>query len=613
MFKVEILDQGKVFVLESAQHLFEVLQQEGLLAEAYCGGKGLCGKCLIQVVEGEVAPPTALELRHLDEKKIGEGFRLACQIELRSNLKIRIPHRDAFSLQSIFYGYSQGVIRDLPLRKKVVVLRKPELVEGLSLQEALEKELGEPVSLPEWDAESLQILGSIGEGETKSFEVVYGRNKIWYIAESDQDASKDFLGIAFDLGTTTLACELLDLKSGTSLYRGATLNRQASFGADVISRIEAIQKNPGNLVKLKEAAVSTMNQLIEEAIEKTHKDFQDIFVVSVAGNTIMEHIFWGVSPVSIGVAPYVPVFVRSSVGLGKELGLLVHPQAQVYLFPSCAGYVGGDIVSGLATFDVEESKETTLYIDIGTNGEIVLIHEGKIWCCGTAAGPAFEGAQIRQGMRATPGAVSSVCFRGGELVWQTIGGESPRGICGTGLIDALALLVESGLIGPTGRFLEGCSHPLAARIEEENGEKVFVINREPRLVLTQKDISQLQLAKAALQAGRAILLKEAGLKEEDIQRVVLAGSFGSFINPQSAVKIGLIPPAKRIESVGNACLAGAKEALLSERFRKYCEELARRAHYIELSGRTDFQEIFTRSLFFDNREREQSTYLSSNL
>ncbi len=614
MFKVEILDRGKVFVLESAKDLFEVLQQEGLLAEAYCGGKGLCGKCLIQIVEGEVTSPTALELHHLDEKKIDEGFRLACQVELRSNLKIRIPHGDAFSLQSVFYGRNQSLAKDLPLRKKSVVLHKPGIVEGLSLQEILERELGEPVSFPEWDADSLRVLGSIGDQETKSFEVVYGRNKIWYIAEKSQLENEDFLGVAFDLGTTTLACELVDLKSGVSLYRGATLNRQVSFGADVISRIEAIQRSSNNLIRLKEAAVSTMNQLIEEAMEKTHKNFRDIFVVSVAGNTIMEHIFWGVSPVSIGIAPYAPVFVRSSVALGEELGLLVHPQAQVYLFPSCAGYVGGDIVSGLATFNVEESKETTLYIDIGTNGEIVLVHKGKVWCCGTAAGPAFEGAQIRQGMRATPGAVSSVSFKGGDLIWHTVGGEPPRGICGTGLIDILALLIENDLIGPTGRFVDNSSHPLVTRIEEEkNGEKVFVINREPRLVLTQKDISQLQLAKAALQAGRAILLKEAGLGEEDIQRVVLAGSFGSFINPRSAVKIGLIPPAKRVESVGNACLAGAKEALLSERFRRHCEELAREARYIELSGRADFQEIFTRSLFFNNGECEQSTQLSGEL
>ncbi|BER91503.1 ASKHA domain-containing protein [Atrimonas thermophila] len=613
MFKVEILDQGKFFVLEPTQSLFEVLQQKGLLTEAYCGGKGLCGKCLIQIIEGEVSPPTSFESRHLGEDKIRQGFRLACQIQLQSSVKVRIPHEDTFSLQTAFYGYHQGLIRDLPLRKKRVVVRKPELAEGLSLQEVLEKQLGDSVSVPEWDINYLRVLGSIGSEEAKSFEVLYGREKIWHIAESSQGESGGFLGVAFDLGTTTLACELVDLESGTSLYRGAALNRQASFGADVLSRIEAIQRHPDNLVALQKAAISTMNQLIQEATEKAGRNFRDIFVVSVAGNTVMEHIFWGVSPVSIGVAPYVPVFVRSSVGLGEELGLLVHPKAQVYLFPSCAGYVGGDIVSGLTAFEIEESEETTLYVDIGTNGEIVLVHDGKIWCCGTAAGPAFEGAQIRQGMRATPGAVSSVSFRGGDLIWQTVGGEPPRGICGTGLIDALAMLLENGLLSPTGRLLEAASHPLSERIEEEGGEKVFVLSREPRLVITQKDISQLQLAKAALQAGRTILLKEAGLREEDIQRVVLAGSFGSFINSHSAVKIGLIPPAKRIESVGNACLAGAKEALLSERFRKRCEELARKAQYIELSGRSDFQDVFTHALFFENREYEQFTRLSGNL
>lgn len=588
MFRVTIKEFQKTIEVQQGENLLSVLQREGILIDSYCGGMGSCGKCVVRV-QGEVSLPNSLEEKHLGER-IKEGFRLACQVVILGDTVCEVSPsivESSFALTETQEAWKE----DLPIQGIRMRMEKPLLQEGISLVERVEKNLSGPCN---WEIEALRELASlVGTEFAVDVEVITNREKVFRV---EAHHALPLLGVAFDIGTTTVACELLDLSRGVSLTRAGALNRQVQLGADVIARLRAIQDNPQNLYKLQALLQETMNELLVEVCGQVGVEPERIFAVTVAGNTIMSHLFLGVSPLAIGVSPYVPIFRRSLTVTAKEVGLSVHPQAEVYLLPSVAGYVGGDVIGGLSAFDLETQGRNVLYVDIGTNGEIALVSQNTVWCCGTAAGPAFEGAQITYGTRATLGAIQAVEMEKGMVKVYTIGDVAPRGICGTGLIDVLAGLLKEGLIGPTGRFREG--NVQWQKYFLRNKSWAFALSHDPLVIITQEDISQLQLAKAAIQAGQKILLQEAGLEEEDIGEVVLAGAFGSFINLESARRIGLIPSGITSRAVGNASLFGAKRALLSERFRRKTETLAAGSRYIELSARPDFQDHFFESLTF---------------
>lgn len=589
MARIRVVPLERIVEGQEGETLFSVLQREGIPLESYCGGIGSCGKCVVRILEGKVTPPTTLEKEHLGGREKA-GFRLACQVMVLGDMSCDI----SFSLRAAsFTLLGEGEeeerhrLEDLPVRRRVVHLRKPPLPLRTSLKEELEK----VVLLSSFSRRALWGLSLIGEASEVTFEVLWDDKEVFAILPSPEEC---FLGVAFDLGTTTVACALLDLTSGRVLAQKGALNKQVRFGADVISRLRAIQDYPRNLEILQQDVIETMNALIMDLCEQEGYRNDRIFAATVSGNTIMEHLFLGLSPLSIGVAPYVPVLREGYLLRAEEVGLVIYPGASVYVLPCVAGYVGGDIVGGIGAFRVHEAQKTTLYIDIGTNGEIVLVARGKVFACGTAAGPAFEGAGIHFGMRASEGAIATVFFEDGGVTLTTIGNVPPRGLCGTGLIDTMAGLLENGLLSPTGR-LQGDAF-WSAFLEGEGGNRRFVLSRNPYIFVTQKDIEKLQLALAAIRAGRSILLKEAGLKEEDIEEVVLAGAFGGYIRPESARRIGLIPEGVPARSVGNASLSGARKALLSQSFRETLKNLARRIEYIELSARKDFEEAFVEGL-----------------
>ncbi|MEI6157974.1 MAG: ASKHA domain-containing protein, partial [Atribacterota bacterium] len=422
------------------ENILEVLQREGMEIDAYCGGFGSCGKCQVQVLRGLVSKPTSQEIKHLKERT-QEGYHLACQAILVEDVDIDISASLARQIP-VLVESGEAWLEEPPVSRTELVVHKPMLSERCSLQRTVEQNLGgEKPS--DWTLRALEGLSRLEDRDELRFEVVSDKGGVRWFNPVSQDHS--FLGVAIDIGTTTVACELLDLANGVSLQRTGSLNRQATFGADVVSRLRTIQDNHGALVTLQELVISTINDLIQEGCQKAGKDPGRIFAVTFAGNTIMEHILLGVSPLSIGVAPYVPVFCRSYIISAQLLHLVVNPHAQVFIFPSVAGYVGGDIVAGMAAHGLDEKNGILLYVDIGTNGEIALVDHGTIYCCGTAAGPAFEGAQIKHGTRATLGAISSVEVEDGQLKIYTIGDTAPRGVCGTGLIDALSCLVKEGL------------------------------------------------------------------------------------------------------------------------------------------------------------------------
>lgn len=586
MVRIRVVPLGRVLEGQKGERLFSVFQREDIPLESYCGGVGSCGKCVIRILEGDVTPPTDLEREHLGGRE-EEGFRLACQVAALGDVSCDVTPSLGTASFVLLGGEEHYAPEDAPVQRKVVHFRKPPL----SLTTSLKEELAKEVPVPLFSCRALQGLSLLGEEDEATFEVLWDEREVFAILPSPEE---EFLGVAFDLGTTTVACAFLDLSSGKVLAQEGALNRQVRFGADVISRLRAIQDSPENLKALQQDALETMNALIKTLCERGGWRSDRIFAVTVAGNTIMEHLFLGLSPLSIGVAPFVPVLREGYLLRAKDVGLSVHPEASVYVFPCVAGYVGGDIVGGIGALRVHEAEKTTLYIDIGTNGEIVLVSGGRILACGTAAGPAFEGAEIRFGMRAAQGAIATVSLEGGKVLVTTIGNVPPRGICGTGLIDVMALLLKENLLSSTGRFQERMSW--SAFFEGEGKEKRFILSRDPYIYLTQRDVEKLQLALAAMRAGRTILLREAGLEEGDIEEVVLAGAFGSFIRPESAGRIGLIPEGVPARSVGNASLLGAQKALLSRDFRRTLEHLARRVEYIELSARRDFEEAFCEGL-----------------
>jgi len=409
------------------------------------------------------------------------------------------------------------------------------------------------------------------------------------------DAAYNELGIACDIGTTTVVCHLIHMKSGKRLATVSGANAQAAWGADVISRIQAA--SDGSLEELQRAIISQINGFIDRACTESGKDKVDIKYMTVAGNTVMCHLFTGLSPESIGKAPYTPMSLFGNTVQAEKLGLNI--DGEVYIIPSISGYVGGDITAGVLSCGMGEG--ISLLIDVGTNGEMVLCVNGKMLCCATAAGPAFEGAEIQCGAPAQPGAISQVNVEGRELKLTTIGGEDPTCICGSGLIDALAVMLKLGAVDETGRLLDDEESEAPEFLIELDDDDAFALTGDGIVYITQQDIRKLQLAKGAVAAGIGVLLEEAGIKAEQVQSLMLAGGFGSKMNPITAAAIGLIPQQMLpvTKAVGNAAGEGAVAALLSLNARKRLDEIKRNMTYIELSTHKGFTDRFVEEMMFE--------------
>ena len=420
----------------------------------------------------------------------------------------------------------------------------------------------------------------------------------------DQENEEGY-ALACDIGTTSVVCHLVSCKDGKKLATVSRTNAQKIFGGDVISRIQASIE--GKLHEMQEAIIGQINEMIGVLCERAGLQREEIAYAAIAGNTIMEHIFAGLKPDGMGFAPFEPESLFGETYEAKQIGLQIGAEAKLYLLPAVAAYVGGDITADMIALQMQKSREKLLLLDIGTNGEMALGDAGGILSCATAAGPAFEGGQISMGMPAVEGAISAVRLeRAGDgsprIVTNIIGGGEAKGICGSGLIDALALMLELELIDESGCFAEAedLDKALAAYLGEDEDGAVFYLTEKLRI--TQADVRKLQLAKAAVAAGIQVLLKEAGLAENDVDRLILAGGFGSYLNPQSAAKIGLIPESllDRTHAVGNAAGEGAVSAAISKEARKDAEALREQVKYIELSTHADFTEYYVEEMYFDN-------------
>ena len=597
--------------------LLEAARQAGVGLNAVCGGAGTCRTCRLRVVAGEVSPPNEAE-REVE----AEGLRLACQARVLGDVRVDVPLDSVTGPQRAQvegrepFGSAQdkrAVELDPAARGFDVALDPPSLTDlradATRLRDALREQHG--VVVGRFDHVALRQTPALVRDNEWRVRIVVKNGEL--VAVAPPDASP--LGLAVDIGTTKLAAYLVNLESGETLGSAGRMNPQIAYGEDVMARIAYAMKGQDQAQELQRALVGELNDLARELCAQTERGCEEIVEAVLVGNTCMHHLVLGLLVAQLGLAPYVPALSDGYDIKGRDLGLSLSPGASVYLLPNIAGFVGADHVAMLLATDLGRGAVTAsplLGLDIGTNTEISLAAEGpalssskglskgRLLSCSCASGPAFEGAHIRDGMRAAAGAIERVRLVDGRIEYQTIDGAPPVGICGSGILDGVAELRKAGVLRANGGMELG-AHP-RVRGEGRGVEFLLVSAGErdaPRdIAITREDVNEIQLAKAAIRAGIEVLLSEAGLEAEQIGRVVVAGAFGTYLDVGSALAVGMFPPLprERFVQVGNAAGMGAKLALLSRRCREQAEEIARRVEYVELTTHPDFVGEYTKAL-----------------
>jgi len=601
--KLDFSPSNQSFKVPPGVSVFDAASWNGIAIDSTCGGHGTCKKCKVQITEG-IVPISRLDIRAFSQEELKDGWRLACVARATENLAITVPAMTTRP-KAATVGVGRQVILRPAVQKRYLELTEPTLHDQRPDIQRV-KDAIEDLEL-DVDFRVLQKLPTILRLSNFKVTVAIVDDIIVEIETGDTTEKK--YAIAYDLGTTTVVATLLDLNNGTPLAVKSMLNKQQPFGADVISRISATMLDELALAKLRLAAQQTLDELTSEVCVEAKIDPNYVYEVAVAGNATMIQLVLGVDPEPVGVAPFITTSQSWPILLASEYGININPGARAFTFPSMGAYVGGDIVSGVLATGMDRDKRVRLFIDVGTNCEIVLSSGDTILTTAAPAGPAFEAASIKCGMRAAEGAIEVIKIKDGKVELQVIGDVEPQGICGSGLVDGVAQLVQCGFLDNSGRFVDDAQaikkDPMLAPnlITLESGERVFVLhgNRaDPKVYLSQRDVRELQFAKASIATGWKLLLEQLDIKVEDIQQVLLAGSFGSYLSPSSAIAIGLVPkiPVLRIISAGNVAGEGAKMVLLSQPERNGASALLKEVEYVELSDRKDFNDKFVEQLSF---------------
>ncbi len=584
--------------------VFDAASWNGIAIDSTCGGHGTCKKCKVQIVEGNI-PVQSLDRRAFSQEQLDDGWRLACVARTNGDLVVDVPPLTTRPKAATF-GVGRQVILRPAVQKRFVELAEPTLTDQRTDSQRVFDELDDLELTVDLDV--YRTLGqTLREADYQVTAVVVDDR---LVAVEPGDTTTRSFGLAFDLGTTTVVANLMDITTGTPVAVTSMLNKQQPYGADVIARISATMLDAQALGHLQQLAHETLDTLAKEACAEAGVEADEIYEVALAGNATMVQLALGINPEPLGVAPFILAARQFENVMASDLGVTTHPRARATVVPALGAYVGGDIIAGALASGMDRDKRLRLFVDIGTNCEIVIADGERIMATAAPAGPAFEAASIRCGMRAAPGAIEVVKVTDDALELQVIGDEPAVGVCGSGLVDAVAELVRVGVIDPSGRFADPekvkATHPhLAERMTLIGEEKVFVL-AEPAdgegdpVVLSQRDVRELQFAKAAIATGWHLLFEDFGIKESDVQQVLLAGSFGTYLSAASAVRIGLVPkiPVLRIVSAGNVAGEGAKMVLLSAPERHGVTTLLREIEYVELSDRTDFQDRFVEQLAF---------------
>jgi len=600
--KIDFEPLGRRVEVNDSETILDAAQRAGLTVAAICGGRGTCGTCKIRLVSGELTPPTSVETQKLPSSALVSGFRLACQSRPAGDIRVEVPPESLTASQRI-------------------------LVEGIDSKFEFDPSIRfvsldiEPPDNGDFEADDLRILKALNDlgfssGITISppiFPVLSSqlRSLEWKIKLAVKTTEPGSviaclpvnahgLGIACDMGSTKLAMYLADLETGGILARTGRMNPQISYGEDVVNRIAYCNTHQDGRQILQHRLIETLNEMIGDLCGKTGSRPEWIVDCVMVGNTAMHHFFAGFPVRQLGEAPFIPAVSQATYLSAGNLHLNVAPGAEVYLPPNIAGFVGSDHVAMLLAANSWIDEKTIVSMDIGTNTEISLLSGGKMYSCSCASGPAFEGAHIEAGMRAAAGAIERVQIRNGQIIWQTIENTRPVGICGSGILDSVAELKLAGFLDTRGIFVR--DHPMSNRLKEKN--RMVLIPAESTgigkdIEITRRDINQIQLAKAAIQAGVKILLKKAGCQPQDIDDFFIAGAFGTYLDVDHSIEIGLLPdiPLERYHQMGNAAGVGACQLLFSKKMRKTAGFIANNSHYVELTIDPDFTGDFLDAMF----------------
>jgi len=625
---IHFLPDNVHVTVEDGENLLTAAAAAGVYIHAYCGGDGVCGKCKVQMEKGDVVSDNAATLKSSEYEK---GIRLACKATVNSDITVRIPDmvkadgkalkRAPKTTRSISAKSLESLVGtwdvDPPVGKLFLRVPPPTLEDNISDMQRLMRAIknSKPDS-PEPSYDHPELIHELSEAlREANWEVtvilLHGKRKDEpdrIIAVEAGDTTDRLYGLAVDIGTTTCSGVLIDLNNGEIIADGSGYNSQIGYGEDVISRMIYSQR-PGGLKALQEKVVYTINNIIDEVCKKMIISPSDISYIMTAGNTVMAHLMLGINPKFLREAPYVPSVSQFPLTKAAGLGIMAHPSVRMFLYPCISSYVGGDIVAGVHACQMQKSEEIALFIDIGTNGEIVIGNKDWMVCAACSAGPAFEGGGIKFGMRASPGAIENFQIHPETFdpMVVTIGNTKPRGICGSGLISIVSELLDAGVIDPQGKFNRDLDHP-RIREGEDRWEYVIAWDRDSMIgediVITEVDLDNLTRAKGAMYAGYQTLLESVGLTFNDLDRVILAGNFGAYIDLERAICIGLLPDIDRDKFfyLGNASMLGCQISLTNhDRFR---ERVAVRTLMtnIELSENPDFMNHYMAALFLPHTD-----------
>lgn len=598
MAKIFIKQLGKTFEYTQKKNLLQLLLENEIFVDNPCNGKGSCGKCKVRLVEGNLSELSSTERKLLKKDEIEAGIRLSCLVVPEGDITIELLQKER-KHKILTTGYMPKFQFKPGICKKSFHIENPTLENQSPFEDSLCQVLG--TKKVNW-----QLL--------RDYESSYGTvtgvfNHCELIALEPGDTTELVYGIAIDIGTTTVVAALIDMNNGEELATASTINPQKKFGLDVLTRITyELEHAEGAKEDLQKTIVEAINELIEEVCSEAKVRKENIYEISVAANCTMMHFLLGIDATSIGKSPYAPVFVKAKNIQAKDLGIKAAKGAWVYCLPSVSSYIGADIVAGAYVCELHKAKENILFIDIGTNGEIVLSKGGSLLSCSCAAGPALEGMNISSGMRAAEGAIEDVVITEKGIELKVIGEEEPVGICGSGILAAIKELLKTGIVKKDGAFIKkenleetDYRYPM---IQLNGKKREFILKSNPeQLLITQGDIRQVQLAKGAILSGFHALLKQADIEMKELHKVMIAGQFGAHLPAESLVGTGILPEEvkDKLVYVGNSSKTGAYMALMSVDVKKEIEDLAGKMEYMELGASEGYEKLFSQCLIFGDK------------
>jgi uncharacterized 2Fe-2S/4Fe-4S cluster protein (DUF4445 family) len=629
-YNIRFLPDKKTVQAEAGTTIMDAANEAGVNINNLCGGKGVCGRCRVQIINGKIrADKHSISL--LSKEEITEGYVLACQTVVDSDMEVVVPPESSLDEAQILlegapihYSEPEEIsvahtgndslgLYDPLVQKVYLTLNQPTVEDNVSDVDRITRELRRKTEQQSFEisVRSLQGLApKLRDNDWKVTTTLAKHGDMRRILQIDAgDTTDRNYGLAIDVGTTTLVAQLVHLKSGNIIGVAGSHNKQARYGEDVISRMVYACSRDDGLHPLHRAVIKNLNQLIHTLAGEKGIDVEDITVIVAAGNTTMSHLLLSLVPCSIRLDPYVPTATVYPQVPAKDLGLDIHPEGIVEVVPSVASYVGGDIVAGIVACGMADRAEVRALIDVGTNGEIAIGNNEWIVCCSASAGPAFEGGGIKNGMRATRGAIEKILLTDGKVQYKTIGEGKARGICGSGLIDCLHEFARNHIVSSEGRLHSSSGD---GRIEEEEGEIRFILtNGEDTetghpLCVTQSDINHLIRSKAAVFAAIKSLIDYVGLQFEDIAQFCVAGGFGNYLDIPKAIGIGLLPDISpdRIRFIGNSSLLGARMCLMSTHVLERAVKIAKNTTNVELSHYQPFMDEYVAAMFLPHTDRK---------